>query len=266
MTSATPKVSVIIPCHNQGMFLEDSIGSVLAQTYNGNLEIIVIDDGSTDPQTQAILKALDKPKTRLVSQPQSGLAAARNTGIREAQGTYILPLDADDKIGTTYVEKAVQELEKDPQAGVVYCEAAYFGKENKPWRLPPYRFPDILLNNVIFCSAVFRKADWEAVGGYNTNMTRAWEDYDFWLSLIERGYKVHRIPETLFFYRKHTTSMVSSLSDEEMVRCYSQLFRNHPTLYTENIELLFQELLALRKHRKAHRNLWHCITGLFQTK
>jgi len=101
-----PLVSIIIPCYNQGRYLAESIGSVLASDFT-ELEIIVVDDGSTEPETRRILDMLEYPKTRLIRRANGGLAAARNSGIAEAQGRYILPLDADDRIGPEYLGQAV---------------------------------------------------------------------------------------------------------------------------------------------------------------
>ena len=195
-----PKVSVIIPCYNQGAYLEEAVESVLAQTFQ-DFEILVVDDGSTDAETVKMLKDSAWPKTRVIRTENQGLSAARNTGIREAQGVYILPLDADDKIGKGYLEDAVRILDRHSEIGIVYCEASYFGVKGGRWDLPEYSLDKILNHNVIFCTALFRKADWEAVGGYNVNMVYGWEDWDFWLSLIHRGRKVYRIPKIYFYYR-----------------------------------------------------------------
>jgi len=132
-----PLVSIIIPCYNQGRYLAESIGSVLASDFT-ELEIIVVDDGSTEPETRRILDMLEYPKTRLIRRANGGLAAARNSGIAEAQGRYILPLDADDRIGPEYLGQAVAALEADPQLGVVYCRAERFGARVGPggWPLP----------------------------------------------------------------------------------------------------------------------------------
>ena len=113
-----PLISVIIPCYNQGQYLAESIGSALASDYQ-ELEIIVVDDGSTDPETIALLDQLAYSKTRLIRQENRGLAAARNWGIAEAQGTYILPLDADDRIGPQYISQAVAALAADTELGIV---------------------------------------------------------------------------------------------------------------------------------------------------
>ena len=241
-----PKVSVIIPCHNQGRFIGDAVQSVLAQTYN-DFEVIIVNDGSTDPQTISALESYDRPPVRLIHTGNEGLASARNNGVRSASGTYILPLDADDKIASSYVEKAVGVLDADPDIGIVYCEAEFFGERTGPWELFPYSFPGILLGNVIFCSGMYRKSDWQKVNGYNPNMKYGWADYDFWLSLIELGRDVYRIPEPLFFYRQRSGSMNRSISREQHVYLYTQLFKNHPALYAENISILFRHIIELRE-------------------
>ena len=120
------KVSIIIPCYNQGQYVDDAVSSCLAQTYD-NIEIIIVNDGSTDKFTNDFLSKYQRPKTKVINKRNEGLAEARNTGINNATGKYILPLDADDKIAPTYVEKAVQIIEQDESVGIVYCLAEYFG-------------------------------------------------------------------------------------------------------------------------------------------
>jgi len=225
-----PKVSVIIPCYNQGAYLEEAVESVLAQTFQ-DFEILVVDDGSTDAETVKMLKDAAWPKTRVIHTENQGLSAARNNGIREAQGAYILPLDADDKIGKGYLEEAVRILDRHPEIGIVYCEASYFGVKGGRWDLPEYSLDKIMHHNVIFCTALFRKEDWEAVGGYNVNMVYGWEDWDFWLSLIHIGRKVFRIPKVYFYYRLREASMVRTMDEEQgfFMRLHACL--NHQDLY-----------------------------------
>ena len=184
MTKSDPTVSVIIPCYNQGQYLDEAVKSVLSQTYQ-NFEIIVINDGSTDPETIEIIKNYQKPKTTIIHTKNQGVVASRNYAIELYQGKYLLPLDADDKIGNTYLEEAVKLLESNENLGIVYCEAEFFGQKTGKWELSEYQFPNILLSNMIFCSGFFRKFDWQQVNGYNPNMVYGWEDYDFWLHLAE---------------------------------------------------------------------------------
>ncbi len=269
MSEASPTVSVIMPCYNQGQYLDEAVGSVFAQTYQ-NFEIIVINDGSTDPETQRLLQDYDKPGVKVIHTGNHGPASARNTGIKASTGKYILPLDADDRIAPTYLEQAVQILEVDPAIGIVYCLADFFGEKTGRFELPEYKFPDILLGNMIFNSSFYRKADWEKVGGYRENF-RGWEDYDFWLSLIELGREVYRIPEVLYFYRQIATSRSNSMQQQHWVEDYTRLFHNHPSLYADNIQVLFEHLVHLREdvhqtHLRLHATQIELATELANTQ
>ncbi|MGD9975008.1 MAG: glycosyltransferase family A protein, partial [Desulfatirhabdiaceae bacterium] len=237
-------VSVVIPCFNQGQYIDEAVDSVLSQTYQ-NIEIIIVNDGSTDPGTLHILETYDKPKTRVIHTTNQGLAAARNNGIREASGRYILPLDGDDRIGPTYIEKAVTILDRNPGIGIIYCKAEFFGAVQKPWNLPEYSLDEMLIDNILFCSGIFRKSDWETVGGYRTDMTYGWEDYDFWLSLIERGALVHRIPEVLFYYRISPDSMIRTKSRTQKIDMFEIIFNNHLDFYKQHIRLWIDKLIDI---------------------
>lgn len=224
-----PRVSVIIPCYNLGQYLDEAVDSVLAQTFQ-DFEIIVIDDGSTDHATIELLTSYSKPKTRVIRTGNHGLPAARNCGICEAAGDYILPLDADDRIGPTYLEQAVRVLDNDETVGIVYCYGELFGARSGRIAAANFSRRGMLLSNLIFCSAFFRRIDWAAVGGYNVNMRHGFEDWDFWLALLELGRDGYRIPETLFYYRVRETSMVRSMGLQQRVDMHLQLLRNHPGL------------------------------------
>ena len=132
-----PTVSVVIPCFNQGHFVDEAVDSILAQSFD-DVEIIIVNDGSTDGHTNRLLQNYPKERARVLTTANQGLAAARNNGIAAAQGTYILPLDADDRILPGYLAKAVTELDKDPAVGIVYCRAALFGAVETAWNLPEY--------------------------------------------------------------------------------------------------------------------------------
>lgn len=240
-----PRVSVIIPCFNQGQYLTEAVTSVLNQSFQ-DFEIIVVNDGSTDSETNAILRAFSAPKTTVLETKNQGLGAARNFAIRASRGEYILPLDADDRIGESYIEKAVRILDEGSNVGIVYCEAELFGARSGPWKLKPYRFPDILLHNVIFASAMFRKSDWEMTDGYRAEFAY-WEDFDFWLSIIELGRDVVQIPEVLFNYRKHATSKTAVGSRQQLDDAHAQIWRAHPKLFNDNLAFIAGELSHQRR-------------------
>jgi len=240
-----PKVSVIIPCFNHGDYLDEAVESILAQTFH-DYEIIIVNDGSTDEKTIGKLADYRQPKTRVIHTLNQGLAMARNNGIREARGEYILPLDADDKIAPEYLEKAVKIMDSHAKTGIVYCLADCFGAQHGRWGIPDYSPQGMLLTNLIFCSSLFRKISWEQTSGYNPNMRKGWEDWDFWLTLIEQGWEVCRIPEVLFFYRVAPESMVRSMDRHTKVEMHLQLMRNHPRLFAVQSRLLLEVYYLLR--------------------
>ena len=134
LESQTPvAVSVVIPCHNSTVFLAETVESVLAQTLS-EIEIIMVDDGSTDHTAlwieQQIMTNPDRD-IRLVRQTNSGVAAARNRGISEARGRFILPLDADDLIERTMLKESTELLEADPDLGLVYTDRQDFGDNQR---------------------------------------------------------------------------------------------------------------------------------------
>lgn len=241
-----PLVSVIIPCFNQGQYLSESLHSVLKSTYE-NLEIIVVNDGST--LDSKFLSEFCAPKTKVIHQENQGSAVARNNGIKLASGKYILPLDADDKIHCTYIEKAVKILENDEKIAIVYCEAEFFGIKTGKWRINEFSFPEILWSNSIFCSALYKKSDWENVGGYKKEMDKGFEDWEFWISLLEHGALVYRIPETLFYYRQSLNSRSARLQgSKNEIALIKKIISLHPKIYAENLEEILLPLYAVIKY------------------
>ncbi|WP_434687167.1 glycosyltransferase [Pseudanabaena minima] len=223
-----PLVSVIIPCYNYGKYLEEAIDSVLAQTYK-NFEIIVVDDGSTDPDTIILLRKLNKPKTKIVRTNNFKLPAARNNGIKEAKGKYICCLDADDLLKPTYLEKCLFRLEAE-NVDVCYTWVQEFGDSQAVIPTKEFDIDTLMIQNCLHVSAVFKRSMWEAVGGYNESMVEGYEDWDFWLAIAKTGGIGAKIDEPLFLYRKHGSSMISSaLAKHDAL--YMQVKNNHKTLY-----------------------------------
>lgn len=238
--NTNPMVSVVMPCYNDGRYIQESVASVKAQTYP-DVELIIIDDGSDDSDTLAALDALAKEaNVQVLHAAHVGPSAARNTAIREARGKYILPLDADDTIDPTYIEKAVKRLESHKDTGVVYCEADLFGAQSGKWDLPAYSFESMLFDNIVFVTALFHKADWEKVGGFNENMKAGMEDYDFWLSILGEGKKIEQIPEVLFHYRIKDSSRTSQFQQDpsRIKETYHQLFDNHRDFILAHADVL----------------------------
>ncbi len=241
-----PLVSVVIPCFNMGKYIGETIDSVLKQTFK-DFEIIVVNDGSTDPYTIEVLKNINLPNAKVIHTANQGLPSARNTGISNASGDIIFTLDSDDLIAPTYLEKAVSVFQKESNAGIVYCYCYFFGSKKGMWSLPPYSLKRMLVSNIIYSNAFFLKKDWERVNGYNPNMKYGWEDWDFWLSIIELGREVVCIPEVLFYYRIRNNSMHRGMTTEQMIEMRTQVFYNHKDLYLKNIKIIFEYMQTIEK-------------------
>jgi len=236
------KVSIVIPCYNQGKYLKEAVDSVLASTYE-NIEIIVINDGSTEDVE--IVNDFSAPKTKVVHQENQGVCVARNNGVKLATGKYILQLDADDKINPNYIEKAVNVLDNDEKMGIVYCKAQYFDKEDGIWDLKEHSFPECLWENRIFNTARYRKADWEKAGGYKVQMQHGNEDWEYWLTLIENGAGVYRIPEILFYYRSCENTRSKLMASSSFMDRIKEIIKLHPAMYIDNLEKIIQPLAKI---------------------
>ena len=227
------KVSIIVPCYNQGNFLSETLNSVLNQTYS-NWECIIVNDGSTD-NTEIIAESFMQKDKRFfyIYQKNAGLSSARNTGIKESNGNFILPLDSDDKIAPQYIEQAIYAFKANYNLKLVYCRVELFGKAKGEWILPKYSLERMLGRNCIFCSAIYKKEDFIRVGGYNSNMKYGFEDWDFWLSLLEDDGEVLQLDEILFYYRIRKKSMLRSLDNEKLSFLRKQIWENHKNLYSK---------------------------------
>jgi len=227
-----------MPCFNHGEYIEESIDSVIKQTYQ-DFEIIVVDDGSTDANTLQALKSINKPKTKIIFSDNQGVSAARNKAIEASNGQYILPLDADDKIHPTYLEKGVSILQNTTH-GIVYCKGTLFGAESGSWDLQPFSHELMVQGNTIFCSAFYSKQNWEKAGGYDETMRTGWEDYEFWIALLELDLTVYQIPEVLFYYRIKPSSRNVDLSTEDYLNLRQYIYKKHINYYSTHAKYPFQ--------------------------
>jgi glycosyltransferase involved in cell wall biosynthesis/GT2 family glycosyltransferase/SAM-dependent methyltransferase len=203
-----PLVSVVIPCFNYGDYIEDALRSIERQT-TSDLEVIVVEGGSTDGRTPGIIRSLEKrgkPNVRFVYRNERHLVGDnRNFGIAHARGRYVCCLDADDMLGPVYLEAAAFLLEN-YGFDIAYPSVQCFGDSTITWLVQEARFPEIADENRISTAAVFRKSAWAHAGGY-----RDWgiaeshvpEDWEFWVRLLGHGFRAKCIRTPLMFYRVH---------------------------------------------------------------
>jgi glycosyltransferase involved in cell wall biosynthesis len=227
-----PFVSVVIPCYNHGGYVEEAIQSILEQTLQ-DVEIIVVNDGSTEGETVRILNSLEQPKTRIIHLPENrGLPAARNAGIREAQGKYTCCLDADDKLHPTYLEKATAMMESNSGISFVGSWTQVFGGESRVWYARPFDPAEILYANQFNSLAVFRRTAWERAGGFFEEMREGFEDWEFWVRLTGLGYRGHQIPEKLLYVRRIGHSFAQRAAEKKDM-LVEQIKAHNPSIYND---------------------------------
>jgi len=214
------KISIIIPSYGQRDYLREAIDSALAQSTRS--EIIVVDDGSTDGSLE-MAKEYETFGVKVISQVNKGLASARNTGIMNATGDYVLPLDADDLLKENAVERII-DYAKNTDADVIAPSIHCFGLGNQTTILMenPILKDFKAGNRLSYCSAIKRSVLHE-VGGYSPRMIFGYEDMHLWINLLVRGKKIVTIPEPLMLYRIREESMMTeSLKhhDELMAQIY----------------------------------------------
>ncbi len=243
--SERPLVSVVIPCFNYACFLGDAIRSVLQQTY-APLEVIVVDDGSTD-DTQSVARAFP---VQLITQENRGVCEAVNLGARVASGVFLMRLDADDALMNTYVEEAMAVLLGTPDAAFAYSDGMYMGTRSGVFQLDDFQTERLAEGGYAVCLALMRKTVFEQSGGYDPGMAALrCEDWDLWLTFAEQGLRGVRIPRPLWFYRRHPTAsrnsrnLMTTSGVVRELRLVARLQDKHRTLFTRH--LLFKRLRRL---------------------
>lgn len=240
------KISVIIPVYNTGKYLAECLDSVLAQTFS-DIEIICIDDGSTDNSAK-ILKQYAKRDKRIkvITQKNSGVVTARNRAINEAQSEYIYPLDSDDIIAPDTLQKLYNAMLAG-RGDIITCRVKYFGRKNEEFVLLAPTKNNMTKANCLVNAALFRKSDFEKSGGYDTAFDIALEDYDLWLNMVFKlNKKIYRVPEILFYYRLKKKSEARNFQHRsEHAKLVEQLFIKYPE--TKKYITLSKVLYPFRK-------------------
>ncbi len=248
-------VSVIVPCYNSADCIVITLDSVAHQTYR-SLECIIVDDGSSDNTCQLVQEYCNKDRRfKLVTQSHQGPSVARNTAIANSMGFFILPLDSDDLISDTFIEKAIGCFETDPDVKLVYSKADEIGgNQSFVKKIPEYQYKDFLFHNCIYNTAMYRRSDFDATCGYNPNMKFGLEDWDLWLSLLDENSKVVQIDQVLFHYRRSdalSRSHVLGRSKEYRNESLKQIYRNHPDKYADYLDMIV--LLKVENDSYRHR-------------
>lgn len=249
-----PKVSIIIPCHNDGIYLPEALDSIDAAEIMLPLEIIVVDDGSEDARTEGeLVRAAERGARVLRREIPGGPATARNAGIATSDGTVILPLDVDNRLRCGYLETAMELFEACPEVGVVYGDAALFGEREGHWRMGPYSLGNQLVWNRIDNCAPFRREVWEAAGGYPEDRDLVgFEDWALWLAAAFAGWEFVYIPQVVFDYRVRDGSVFDPSKAQESRR----ILRDR---YAGLLDGALGRLAEIETDLPLHRGVWELV-------
>lgn len=228
-----PLISIIIPCYNQAEFLRDAVKSVIDQSYE-NWELIIVNDGSIDNTTEvanSLIKENRGKRITLIDQENGGLSNARNSGIRISKGKYFIPLDADDKLHPNFIKETLNKIIDNENLGFVYTDIQHFGDREDIYLQRNFNIQELLTkDNIVTVASLVRKQVWFDINGYNENMKEGYEDWDFWIGAVEKGWTGLRINKPLFYYRKRNSSMLAN-SNTKREKLIATLVINHQKLY-----------------------------------
>ena len=239
-------VSVVIVCRDRGRVIEDAMDSVYAQTHSA-CEILVIDDGSTEPFTRRVLAGFDWPNTTVLRQPMHHEAAARNLGLKHARGRYLCCLDAGDRLAPSYLEKAVAALERTPAAAFGTAQWTASGAVETEVRLEECGLTS-LLAGLPHPGGVVRLDAAREAGGFDEDLGDGGADHDLWLRLVQGGRPGLLLEEPLLFWRCETLPSGHAPSGPfltpSFLRKHAELYGRHAVAVLERREWLVARLLT----------------------
>lgn len=210
-----PQISITIPCYNHAHFLKDALSSLINQTFQG-WEAIIVDDGSTEGDPDQVVRLFDDRRINLVRhQYNKGLAASRNTGFSISNAPFVLVLDADDALSYDFLDKTYTTLKQDNSIDCVFTDFKLFGDSDYCWKNECRNFKDMAASQWIPGSGtLLKKMLWEEVGGYCESSVLRYgnEDWDFWLSAIEKKIIVQHVNEAVYFYRRNAGTLSNNLA------------------------------------------------------
>ncbi|AQP45779.1 glycosyltransferase family 2 protein [Tessaracoccus flavus] len=250
----TAQVGIVIPCFNDlADHVREAVESALGQDVP--VDVVVVDDGSTRAETLTMLEDLP-PSVKVIHTRNSGPAAARNRGVEILATEFVLPLDADDRISPNFARAASSGLARDEDVFIAYADVIFFGDATgHDKKASEVRLADILTANRLPSCSMFRRSDWERIGGYDESLRVGHEDYEFWVRLLAEGGRAVKAANAVFYHRIRAGSRQSQQGLEEAaVRATrAAIARNNPdhreALLTETgvaLHLLNRENRRLR--------------------
>jgi len=237
-----PLISIVIPCYNDARYVNQAVESALNQTYPYK-EVIVVDDGSNE-ETKKVLKKIEPKITKFITQENQGQSTARNVGISQAKGEYILVLDSDDYFEPTFCEKAMAVFLERNDVKIVTCQANLLYEDGSVNSYTPKggNINNFIYSNAALGSTMFNKLDWEKINGYDESMRKGFEDWEFYIRILKKEGCAFVLTERLFNYRKRSNS-TTSLANKIKYELLFYIFIKHKELFIEDYENFVRHLL-----------------------
>jgi O-antigen/teichoic acid export membrane protein/GT2 family glycosyltransferase len=252
-----PTISVFLPCFNAHAYLPRALDSLRAQSFR-DFEIIIINDGSTDPETIALLDSLPDD-IRVVHQENRGLAGARNRGFREARADLILPLDCDDWLAPEFLADALATLESEPGKHFVFADLKLEGEADGVLHKPFNLFEQLYFNQLPYCMLMPRAA-WEEIGGYDETMRLGYEDWEYNIRLGLHGWIGLPLGKPHFHYHVSATGMLASTSRARHVELWRYIRDKHAQAYSA--AGLIRHWRTWRRHNSARPLIFYWVWEL----
>ncbi|WP_282017520.1 glycosyltransferase [Salegentibacter mishustinae] len=245
-------ISAVIPCYNDGAYIEDAVNSVKLQTHSP-IEIIVVDDGSSI-STKNVLANLESKIDLLIVQENLGPSKARNKGIAKAKGEFILVLDSDDYFEPTFCDKAIQVFREKREVKIISSHTKLHFTDGS-FQLYKPKGGDLkkfLFGNHSTGSCLIRKSSWLEVGGYDETMRTGFEDWEFYIRILAQGGRAFTINEVLLNYRKRNDSTTKK-ANSERYNLWKYIFTKHSNIYCENFEDFLEFFLFKLKREEEEK-------------
>jgi len=246
-TPGDPRVAVVVPCFEDGENLIEAVASV-DRAIEVPHELVVVDDGSRDARTRAVLALLESAGYAVHRRPHRGVAAARNHGFAAARAPFVIPLDSDNRLVPGFVEQALGALAEEPGLAAVYGDRAEFGGRRGRVEVGRFEAERLVAGNYVDACAVIRRQAWSDCGGYDEAMPRqGWEDWDLWLALIARGWTLRWLPVPGFEYRVRPNSMLQVLEKgPDLPGVLAYVLGKHPALFVGSLRRSLTALYGAR--------------------
>lgn len=252
------EISIIVPTYNLSNYIVDCLLSISNQSFQ-DWECIIVNDGSTDNSESIIKKYIkDDPRFVYIYQENQGVSAARNFGVLNSKGKFILPLDGDDIIVSSFLEKCYKLFENNLELKLVYTQGVLFDGIVSEWHLPDYSYRTLLKFNILPNTSMYLKDDFLRVGGYRANMNMGFEDWDFWITLLYNypDSCVCRVDELLFKYRiLNNSRSIQMTKDSNLSAMANRVLVNNIDIYIEKYGNLHEKIISYKNLKERNEKL-----------